>query len=323
MALLPIPVPLARSASSAGGSELITVMGSGAGGSKTPEARADGGGSGRATTVFRYRRRSAKGAGGPPAPLPASLRATALTGPIHPPAPAIEDVWRALPERTLDVARLRRNRVVADDPDQPASAAFGVLRTRLLQALEAQGRSRVALTAPTRGCGTTGVAANLALSLARLSGIRVVLVDLDLRQPALTARFGLAPPGPIGAALESGALLGHLLRVGPNLALGLNDTPHPDAAERLQSAAAADALDAMVAALAPDVVLYDLPPALGRDDVAGFLPQVDGVLLVADGTRTLARDIAACERVFEGRTQLFGVVLNRARGGDFGRYAFD
>ena len=46
---------------------------------------------------------------------------------------------------------------------------------------------------------------------------------------------------------------------------------------------------------------------------AAFLPQVDGVLLVADGTRTVAEEIAACERVLDGQTQVLGVILNRAR----------
>jgi protein-tyrosine kinase len=71
-------------------------------------------------------------------------------------------------------------------------------------------------------------------------------------------------------------------------------------------------LDAMCAALDPDVVLFDLPPLLGRDDATGFLPQVDGILLIADATRTTAAQIAECEALFKGSTRLFGVVLNRA-----------
>ncbi len=46
----------------------------------------------------------------------------------------------------------------------PAAKAFDVLRTRLLQTLKAQGWSRVAIAAPTSGCGTTFTAVNLALS---------------------------------------------------------------------------------------------------------------------------------------------------------------
>lgn len=69
----------------------------------------------------------------------------------------------------------------------------------------------------------------------------------------------------------------------------------------------------MQAALRPDVVLYDLPPLLEFDDTIAFLPQVDGVLLVADGTKTTDEDLAVCERLLEGESALLGVVLNRGR----------
>ena len=69
----------------------------------------------------------------------------------------------------------------------------------------------------------------------------------------------------------------------------------------------------MTKALRPDVVLYDLPPVLECDDLSAFLAQIDGVLLVADGTQTMAGQIAASERLFEGPTRSLGVILNRAR----------
>jgi protein-tyrosine kinase len=34
---------------------------------------------------------------------------------------------------------------------------------------------------------------------------------------------------------------------------------------------------------------------------------------VADGTKSTAEDLRACERLFEGRIPLMGVVLNRAQ----------
>ena len=69
----------------------------------------------------------------------------------------------------------------------------------------------------------------------------------------------------------------------------------------------------MTTALRPGVVLFDLPPVLAHDDLAAFLPQVDGVLLVSDAASTTAAHIEACERVLDGQSRLLGVVLNRAR----------
>ena len=68
----------------------------------------------------------------------------------------------------------------------------------------------------------------------------------------------------------------------------------------------------MQAALQPDVVLYDLPPALACDDVIAFLPQLDGVLLVVGGGLTQAEDVRKCERLLAGQTPLLGVILNKA-----------
>jgi len=247
-----------------------------------------------------------------------------LSGPLLPPRADVAETWAGLAGVTPDPAQLARARIVARDPAHPATAAFDLLRTRLVQAMEDHGWRRVAITSPTGGCGKTVVAANLAFSLARRPSARAILVDLDFRRPGLAAALGIAPAGDLPALLRArGTMVAQLGRIGANLAVGLNEAPAADAAELLQEPATADILAAMVEALEPDVVLYDLPPALGRDDVTAFLPLVDGVLLVADAARTLPRDITACERAFEGRTELFGVILNRADPGSLRRYAGD
>lgn len=272
--------------------------------------RAGGWGVPAARSPFRYGR---GGTGAAVLAAGSNVARFPLSGPLLPPRADVAETWAGLPEATPDPVALARARIVARDPGHPATAAFDILRTRLVQAMEDHGWRRVAVTSPAAGCGTTVVAANLAFSLARRPSSRSVLVDLDMRRPGLAAALGIAPPGPLPALLRArGSMLDQLYRVGDNLALGLNGTPAADAAELLQEPATADILAAMVEALEPDVVVYDLPPALGRDDVTAFLPLVDGVLLVADATRTLARDITACEQAFEGRTQLFGVILNRA-----------
>lgn len=104
-----------------------------------------------------------------------------------------------------------------------------------------------------------------------------------------------------------------MFRASDSLALALNTMPNPDASEQLHDQVSAAVLEDMEEALLPDVVLYDLPPMLEYDDAAAFLPNVDGVLLVADGTQTTRRHIEQCERIIDGQSQLLGVVLNRGR----------
>jgi Mrp family chromosome partitioning ATPase len=67
-------------------------------------------------------------------------------------------------------------------------------------------------------------------------------------------------------------------------------------------------------------VIYDMPPMLAFDDVSAFLPHLDGVLLVSDGTQTTARQLTECEQMLGGQVPLLGVVLNRARRSSIVRY---
>ena len=112
----------------------------------------------------------------------------------------------------------------------------------------------------------------------------------------------------------------HIVRLSDTLALGLNTVPFQDSADILHDRVTTTVLDKMHAALTPDVVLYDMPAILSYDDLGAFLPQVDGVLLIADGTRTTARQIAECERVLAGQAPLLGVILNRARASSVQKY---
>ncbi len=73
--------------------------------------------------------------------------------------------------------------------------------------------------------------------------------------------------------------------------------------------------------LQPELILYDMPAMLAYDDMAAFTPQLDAVLLVSDGTKTMSRDLAECERRLDGRVPLLGVVLNRARRDSVNSYA--
>lgn len=199
--------------------------------------------------------------------------------------------------------------------DHPASKAFDLLRTRLVQALRQNGWTRIAVAAPTTGCGATFTAVNLALSLARVPGSRSVLIDLDQRNPSVASALGLTGDWVISDFLSGRCLPEeHMIRCSDTLALALNTQVNANASEQLHDDVTAAVLEDAEEDLAPDVVIYDMPAMLEYDDLAAFLPQVDGVLLVSDGTQTTKDQITHCERILDGQTPLLGVVLNRGRG---------
>lgn len=232
-------------------------------------------------------------------------------------------VWDSLSELRPDTEILAGNGLFPETSDDPAVAAFDLLRTRLLQGLTEQGWSRIAVTSPNHGCGKSFVALNLAFSLARRAEGRTVLMDLDLRKPALAGLLGAEGVPPLAEFLSGEQPLeAQFRRFGRRLALALNDAPVEGAAEVLGAGDTASALAAMHEHLAPEVVIYDLPPVLTCDDVLAMAGQIDAVLLIADGTRTSAADIRATERLLAGVLPIMGVVLNRAQDRKAGRYGY-
>ncbi len=274
----------------------------------------------RLSGVSLFKSRGVPAVKTPAADLPAG-RMEVYTPPPQPPLRP-EKVWDSLTPITLDPEILARNGLFPEAGQTPVTAQFDILRTRLLQAMAERGWTRIAVTSPTHGCGKSLVAGNLALSLARVPSTRTVLLDLELRHPDLARLMGVKA-GTLREVLSGEQPLeSHLRRVGTNLALALNMEPVPKAAETLLAPQTAETLRAVVDHLAPSVVVLDLPPALGSDDVISVLPHVDAVLLVADATRTTAEDIRSCERLFDGRTTLMGVILNRAQDRSLRRYRY-
>ena len=237
-----------------------------------------------------------------------------FTAPLAPLRVNPAKVWESLSAVQLSVENLQGNNLFPMPSNQPAALAVDQLRSKILHGLATKGWKRIAVTSPTHGCGKSFVATNLALSLARRPASRTALIDLDLRRPQLAGLLGLTDLPEFADFLTGDQPLESVFRrFGRTLALGLNGTPVEMAAEMLHSPETAVALSALVDQLDPEVVIYDMPPALGTDDVLAMAPSLDAVLLVADGTKTTAEDLRACERLFEGRIPLMGVVLNRAQ----------
>jgi protein-tyrosine kinase len=237
------------------------------------------------------------------------------------PTPALG--WNDIPMITegLGNAMAPAPSTLPAERDDASARAFDLLRTRLRQTTLENGWVNIGITGPTAGCGSTFTATNLAQSLSRVAGSRCVLMDFNLRDPGVAQAFDL-PSGGMMEDYLSGAVADqdHLLRVSDTLALGLNQSPSRNAAEVMQDPKTHATLARMQQDLNPDLVIYDLPPMLAYDDVSAFLPQLDAVLVVSDGTQTISRDLLECERMLDGQVPLLGVVLNRARKSSIRRF---
>lgn len=240
-------------------------------------------------------------------------------------SPAPRDLWGLLHEQQpgKDQHIMAGSAAEEEFRATDVSRAFDLLRTRLRQTIKQHGWTNIGIASPTAGCGNTFTAANLAASLSRVPSSRTVLMDFNMRHPGLAKALDMdaSQSGDLRDFLAGDvAISDYLTRATDTLAVGLGSSPQADAAEIMQDPATAASLAEMRAALRPDVVIYDLPPLLSHDDTSAFLPQLDGVLLVSDGTQTMAKHIAECERVLDGQVPLLGVILNRARASSIERF---
>jgi polysaccharide biosynthesis transport protein len=189
--------------------------------------------------------------------------------------------------------------IMGGDLDSAHAEAFRVLRTNLhFFNLEHQART-VMVTSAGRGQGKTTTAANLAVALAR-NGERVILVDLDLRRPAVGPFFMLSrAPGVTDVLTGRSTLdeaLTHVPLTEPEYVAGIvSDMGTGDGADGLRVLTAGSAVPnrgELVASLAltrllhdlcdrADIVLIDGPPLIGAGDGIALCGKVDALLVVA------------------------------------------
>jgi Mrp family chromosome partitioning ATPase len=200
--------------------------------------------------------------------------------------PVTTKVWVATHEVPADPdERL----VMVTGPDSERAAAMRVLRHRL----QAEGDPRtVVVTSPGRGEGKTTVAANLALAMSECGRAKVLLVEANLRQPALAALFGFMPPECFSVQLERHrekpadpwsvvevySPFLHVLAVAPRVE-----------GRPLVDAPAFHAAIAQLRRSRYDYIVIDTPPVLGTADVNLVEDAADAVLFVARSGATEAR----------------------------------
>jgi len=217
----------------------------------------------------------------------------------------------SLPRIKLNPRTLQNNRVLIDE-DVPASSAYKMLRTRVLQRMRRNGWTTLAVTGTCPDEGKTLTAINLSISMARDVSTSVVLVDLDLRKPSICRYLGVYPRHGIGDVLQNAVDVEHAL-FNPGidrLGLLLNERPFTNSSELLTSPQMAALVDQLRQGEGR-IVVFDLPPLLATDDMLAFSPFVDAILLVLCQGKTKQADLVAAKELLQD-VNIVGTVLNRS-----------
>jgi len=214
------------------------------------------------------------------------------------------------PENGASIAR-----AVLEDPHSAIAEAFRSLRTTL-QFSTAAGLPKVLLVVsskPSEGKSFTSMC--LAANFAQL-GMRVLLIDADLRKASLHRELGVAGDRGLSNVL-TGAMSPEEVaheNVVPGVTLIASGPLPPNPAELL----AGPRFSALLSTAAEnfDLVVIDGPPVMGLADAPLLGSIVDGALLVVDSSGTRRRLVqAAIKRLHFSRTNLLGVLLNRYDAG--------
>lgn len=250
---------------------------------------------GAAIRMAKERRAGAVGREQPPTGLPAGT------------------AWSQLVPFEPDPVTMARSRVVTFGRVDPACAFFDTLRTKLLRLMRRNGWRSVGITSPTDGCGKTTTSLNLAFSFAQLN-LGIVLVDLDLRRPAVARQLGLSRSHSVAEVLQGTRQAADgFVRCGDNLAIGSSAVPIRNSADVLLSAATGHGVASLKRQLAPDILIYDLPPMLVSDDVLAFLPQLDCLLLVVGAETSRLDEVDHCMADLAETGASVRVVVNKCR----------
>lgn len=208
-----------------------------------------------------------------------------------------------------------------DDPFSPISEAYSSIRATVDFSVP-KGSKTLQFTSTQPGEGKTTTAIAVARCLAAI-GKKTLLIDMDLRRPAVADR--------IGTGTSANGLLDLLLsRTTLEQALVTDDgNPHlhilplhttPENPVVLLSSAVVPELLAQLSSQY-DRIIIDSSPVLGIADAPLLSRYVDAVVFVVEANRTHARQInSAIRRLEDFGVDVTGAILTKYRALDAGEY---
>jgi polysaccharide biosynthesis transport protein len=204
---------------------------------------------------------------------------------------------------------------VSSHPNSARSDSFRILQTGL-DGLRADGPLCFAVVSAIAGEGRSTTAANLAIAISHASS-RVLLVDANLRKPMIGRLLGIESQHGLTSLLSGSSTLDQNIQTWVTQPWGnvhidviTSGGGVPNSSELLSSGAMTWLLHTVRNKY--DTVILDTPPLLQFTDGALMAAQLDGALVIVDGTRTRPRHLVeALARLRMAGADVLGIVLNR------------
>lgn len=189
-----------------------------------------------------------------------------------------------------------------------------ILSTQILQRMEEHQWSSLAVTAPRKGAGVSTMAVNLGLSIAREYEYTVLLVDANLREPALHDVFGITPERGLSEYLAGECELSDVLLHPDGISHFVvlpAGKPVKHSAELMGSPRMTALVSELTSRYPKRIIIFDLPSVLDTADTLSLVPNIDSALVVIEDDATKESDLATSVEMLSA-TNVLGTVLNKS-----------
>jgi polysaccharide biosynthesis transport protein len=196
-------------------------------------------------------------------------------------------------------------------PQSQMAESYRALRTSLLMSSLGAPPKVIMVTSalPQEGKSTTSI--NTAVVLAQ-KGVRVLLIDADLRRPSIHKTLGMGPRSGLSNVLTGSTTLEHAITrtpILPNLHVLPAGTPPPNPAELLASTNMRDVLLELREQY--DHIVLDTPPTLSVTDAVVLSPRADAIVLVIRSGQTTKHALRRSRDILmQVNAKVAGVLLN-------------
>ena len=211
------------------------------------------------------------------------------------------------------VGRIPPSRALKQGPvaafsDLRTASAFRIMRANIEPQLREGNIDLIVVTSPGPADGKTTTVTLLGEALGRL-GMRVLLIDGDLRRPGFSRAAGVSPHPGFAEVLRGEIPLMEAAHEGWSDNVWILPTAHDPEAGDLLARRLGEVLEEARENF--DLVMIDTPPLLSTDDARTIATAAKGILLVV--TRgTLARSVNEAVVAIEAlQAPLMGIVANR------------